>query len=336
MATMPDLGVDKNDDSGPDLGIIDPIFNAPLGPSPAAKNISPAPGARKSLFPEAGLTPQQEKYAAGAAGAVTGPAVQRMLEKAFPSEATRTAEGVKRLSEQQKLQTMLRNLQEEELLRAGIKPADVGPTSQTSGTKWLRNWGGIEKDIAGGVPQASAQYQRMKGQGPVTSRMTQQWGPTSAGEPGRPKEPLVDRLIRQGQEAEASAAQRAAATEQAGTAAQARLAEAVPGPLAAVGRAIRSPVVQGPLAGGAAAMSFYEAYQRFMEGDRSGAVIDALGGMGAIMTMVPGLQIPGLALSLGAAPAQYVKEGLKDPSRVQGVRDIPVDVTGVPTGMTGE
>jgi Tfp pilus assembly major pilin PilA len=336
MATMPDLGVDKNDDSGVDLGAIDPIFNTPIGPSPEAKNIPPAPGARKSLFPEVGLTPQQEKYAAGAAGAVTGPAVQRMLEKAFPSEAMRTAEGVKRLSEQQKLQTMLRNLQEEELLRAGIKPADVNPPGRTSGTNWMHNWAGIAKDIEGGVPQASAAYNRMKGQGPVTGRMTKQWAPTPAGEPGQPKEPLVDRLIRQGQEAEASAAQRAAAIEQASTAAQARLSEAVPGPLAAVGRAIRSPVVQGPLAGGAAAMSFYEAYQRFLEGDRSGAVIDALGGIGAIMTMVPGLQIPGLALSLGAAPAQYVKEGLKDPSRVRGVRDIPVDVTGVPTGMTGE
>lgn len=335
MATsMPDLGVDK-DDSDIDLGIIDPIFNAPVGPAPTVK-ASPTPGVRKPLFPETGLTPQQEKYAAGAAGAITGPAVQRMLEKAFPSEATRTAEGVKKLSEQQKIQNMLRNLQEEELLRAGIKPSDVGPASQTSGTKWLRNWGGIEKDIAGGVPQASAQYQRMKGQGPVSGRMTQQWGPTPSGEPGMPREPLVDRLIRQGQEAEAATAQRAAATEQAGTAAQARLAEAVPGPLATAGRALRSPVVQGPLAGGAAGMSFYEAYQRYMEGDRSGAVIDALGGAGAIMTMVPGMQMPGLGLSLGAMPAQYVKEGLKAPSSVQGIRDIAVDPMGMPTGRTGE
>lgn len=332
--TMPDLGVDK-DDANIDLGTIDPIFNAPLGPAPSVGS-APTPGVRKPLFPETGLTPQQEKYAAGAAGAVVGPATQRMFEKAFPSEAMRTTEGITKLREQQKLQNLLRNLQEEELLRAGINPSDVKPAAQTSGTKWLRNWGGIEKDIAGGVPQASAQYQRMKGQGPVSGRMTQQWGPTPAGEPGKPKEPLVDRLIRQGQEAEAATAQRAAATEQAGAAAQARLAEAIPGPLAAAGRAFRSPVVQGPLAGGAAGMSFYEAYQRFKEGDYSGAVIDALGGAGAIMTMFPGLQIPGLALSLGAMPAQYVKEGLKDSSRTQGVRDIAVDPMGMPTGQPGE
>lgn len=329
---MPDLGVDSQPSGGDKLDFIDPIFSAPVGPSPTIKTAQPAPDVRKPLAPVLGLTPEQEKYAAGAAGAVAGPAVQRIAERMIPTEANRTAEGVRKLSEEAKLQRLLRNIQEEELLRAGFKPADIAGASQTSGTKWLRNWGGIDKTVAGGVPEASAAYQRMKGHGPVTSKMTQKWGPTSASEPGQPKESLVDRLIRQGGEAEQTAARQAAAAESAGTAAQARLAEAIPGPLSALGKVFRSPVVQGPLAGGAAGMSFYEAYQRFLEGDRSGAVIDALGGVGAVMSMIPGLQIPGLGLAIGAPAAQFVKEGLRNPESVRGINDIQVDTMGNPVG----
>lgn len=325
---MPDLGLDAP--AGEKLDFIDPIFSAPIGPASIVV-AQPKVEGRKPMAPEVGLTPEQEKYAAGAAGAVVGPAVQRMAEKAIPSEAARTAAGIKDLTEQQKLQRLLRNMHEEELLRAGLKPIDLTGEA-SSGAKWMRNWAGIDRPITGGVPEASAAYQRMKGQGPVTSKMTQRWGPTPVGEPGKPKEPLVDRLLRQGTEAEQAVARQATAAEQAGLAAQARLAEAIPGPLAAMGRAFRSPVVQGPLAGAAAGMSFYEAYQRFLEGDRSGAVIDALGGAGAIMTMIPGLQLPGLGLALGSIPAQTINQGLKNPESRRGINEIQVDQLGNPVG----
>jgi hypothetical protein len=328
---MPDLGVDTQNDSSDVLSTLDPIFNAPVGAAPTVKPPA-APGVRKPLVPELGLTPEQEKYAAAGAGAVAGAPLQRGLERAFPSEAIRTAQGVKTLSEQAKLEKLLRSMQEEELLRHGIKPSDIAGKPATSGTNWMRNWAGIDREIAGGVPEASAAYQRMKGHGPVSSKMTKKWGPSPAGEPGQPKESLVDRLLRQSKEAEAAKAQTGAAVESAGNAARARLAEAIPGPLATAAKVLRSPFVQGPLAGAAAGMSFYEAYQRFLAGDRSGAVIDALGGTGAIMSMIPGLQLPGLAMAVGAPAAQYVKQGLQNPESVRGANQIQLDPMGNPVG----
>ena len=328
---MPDLGVDDKDSGADVLSTLDPIFNAPMGPAPGVKQAS-QPGDRKSLLPELGLTPEQEKYAAAGTGAIAGGPLQRGLEKTFPSEATRTTQGVKTLSEQQKIARLLQNMQEEELLRRGIKPSDLSPKSATSGTNWMRNWAGINREIQGGVPEASAAYNRMKGHGPVTSRMTKMYGPSSAGEPGQIKESLVDRLIRQSREAEAATAAETGAVKSAGTAAQARLAEAIPGPLAALAKALRSPFIQGPLAGGAAGMSFYEAYQRLLSGDTSGAVIDALGGVGAVMSMIPGLQLPGLAMAAGAPAAQFVKRGLQQPETVRGAGEIQVDPMGNPVG----
>ena len=61
-------------------------------------------------------------------------------------------------------------------------------------------------------------------------------------------------------------------------------------------------------------MSFYEAYQRYMNGDTSGAVLAALAGAGGLMTMVPGLQIPGLAVGLGATGAQYALDKYNEPA----------------------
>ena len=78
-----------------------------------------------------------------------------------------------------------------------------------------------------------------------------------------------------------------------------------------MGNALKSPLVQGPLAGGFAGLSFYEAYQRWMAGDRTGAVIEALGGVGGLMSLVPGLQIPGLAISAASIPAQYLNDRYK-------------------------
>ena len=58
----------------------------------------------------------------------------------------------------------------------------------------------------------------------------------------------------------------------------------------------------------------YEAYQRYMNGDRSGMVLSALAGAGGLMSMVPGLQIPGLALGLGATAAQYGLDKYNEPA----------------------
>lgn len=294
------------------LGELDDIFNMPIG---AAKTAAPANKKGKTLIPELGLSPGEEKAVATGVGAASGPLVQKGMGKLFPTQEMRTAEGVKKLQEEQRIKDMLQKLRDEELLKAGIQPEAAATKAPTSGTKWYQNWAGGNKEIAGGVPQAAGQYQRSKGQGEVTKNLTKKFGPDLfTGEPGQIKPSLVDRLIAQGKEAEATNTARTAALPAAEAAAQARLAAATPGPMSKLASVAKAPLVGGALGGAGAGMSFYEAYQRYMNGDTSGAVLSALAGAGGLMTMVPGLQIPGLAIGLGATGAQYALDKYNEPA----------------------
>lgn len=296
------------------LGHLDPIFDTPIGPS---KQSAKGTGKRaNTLFPEIGMTPGEEKAVATGVGAASGPLVQKGMAKLLPTKEMRTAEGVKKLQEEQRIKDMLQKLRDEELLKAGIPPEQLSaPKAQTSGTKWYQNWAGGNKEIAGGVPQAAAQYQRSKGQGEITKGLTKKFGPEIfTGEPGQIKPSLVDRLIAEGKEAEAANAARNAAMPAAEAAAAKRLAEATPGPMAKVASVAKGPIVGGALGGAGTAMSVYEAYQRYLAGDTSGAVLSVLAGAGGLMSMVPGLQIPGLALGLGATGAQYALDKYNEPA----------------------
>jgi hypothetical protein len=295
------------------LGELDDIFTMPIGPAKSAPNVTKKP---KTLVPELGLSPGEEKAVATGVGAASGPLVQKGMGKLFPTQEMRTAEGVKKLQEEQRVKDMLLKLRDEELLKAGIQPEQLAtPKAQTSGTKWYQNWAGGSKEIAGGVPEAAATYQRSKGQGEVTKKLTKKFGPDLfSGEPGQIKESLADRLIRQGKEADAATTARAAATPAAEAAAAKRLADATPGPMSKLANVAKAPLVGGALGGAGAGMSFYEAYQRYMNGDRSGMVLSALAGAGGLMSMVPGLQIPGLALGLGATGAQYALDKYNEPA----------------------
>jgi len=307
------FGDQQDTSQGEGLGHLDPIFDAPIG---SAKQTDKGAGKRaNTLFPEIGMTPGEEKAVATGVGALSGPLVQKGMAKLFPTQEMRTAEGVKKLQEEQRIKDMLQKLRDEELLKAGIQPEQLAPKAQTSGTKWYQNWAGGSKEIAGGVPEAAAAYQRSKGQGEVTKKLTKKFGPDLfTGEPGQIKESLVDRLIRQGREAEEANAARNAAMPAAEAAAAKRLAEATPGPMSKVASVAKSPIVGGALSGAGAGLSFYEAYQRYMNGDRSGMVLSALAGAGGLMSMVPGLQIPGLALGLGATAAQYGLDKYNEPA----------------------
>lgn len=294
---------------------MDDIFGAPIGPAKGAKPMPTAPQAEKGVS-GVGLTAGEERAGAAVVGAMLGPRVQRGLETAFPTKEARLQQAASKLDEERKLAQLMQNLKDEELLRLGVKPEDI-PAMRSSGTKWMQNWAGVNREVSGGVPEASAMYNRMKGQGPISGRMTKMWGvDTQPQVPGQPKVPLVDRLMGQSAAAESSAATRAMAEEAAHKAALARVAEATPGPLARVGQFIKSPGVAGTLGGAGAGLSFYEAYRRFQEGDTSGAVIDALGGVGAVMSLFPGLQLPGMAIGLGAAGANMVRDYLgKEPTQ---------------------
>jgi hypothetical protein len=297
------------------LAEIDPMLVAPLG-STTTTTEKPKPKGRQPLAPVTGLTAGQEQAAVGGMGAVAGPIVQKGMEKLFPTQEMRTAEGIKNLQEQQRIKDALKAFQDEELLKLGIQPeAPVTPKTPTSGTKWYKNWAGGKKEIDGGVPKAAAQYQRSKGQGDITKGLTKKYGTDLfSGEPGQIKESLVDRLIREGKEAEAATKARAAAMPVAEAAAAKRLADATPGPMSKLASVAKAPLVGGALGGAGAGMSFYEAYQRYMNGDTSGAVLSALAGAGGLMTMVPGLQVPGLAIGLGATGAQYALDKYNEPA----------------------
>lgn len=306
------FGDQQGTSQGEGLEALDDIFAMPIGPAKTAPTTNKK---GKTLAPELGLSPGEEKAVATGVGAVSGPLVQKGMAKLFPTQEMRTAEGVKKLQEEQRIKDMLQKLRDEELLKAGIQPEVAPSKATTSGTKWYQNWAGGNKEIAGGVPEAAAKYQRSKGQGEVTKNLTKKFGPDLfSNEPGQIKESLVDRLIRQGKEAEAATSARSAAMPAAEAAAAKRLADATPGPMAKVASVAKAPLVGGALGGAGAGMSFYEAYQRYMNGDTSGAVLSVLAGAGGLMSMVPGLQVPGLALGLGATGVQYGLDKYNEPA----------------------
>jgi hypothetical protein len=306
------FGEPQGTSQGEGLEALDDIFAMPIGPAKTAPTTNKK---GKTLAPELGLSPGEEKAVATGVGAASGPLVQKGMAKLLPTKEMRTAEGIKKLQEEQRIKDTLKALQDEELLKLGIQPEAAPVKTPTSGTKWYQNWAGGKKEIDGGVPKAAAQYQRSKGQGDITKNLTKKFGADAfSGEPGQLKESLVDRLIREGKEAEAATKARAAAMPAAEAAAAKRLADATPGPMAKVASVAKAPLVGGALGGAGAGMSFYEAYQRYMNGDTSGAVLSVLAGSGGLMSMVPGLQIPGLALGLGAAGAQYALDKYNEPA----------------------
>ena len=306
------FGEPQGTSQGEGLEALDDIFAMPIGPAKTAPTTNKK---GKTLAPELGLSPGEEKAVATGVGAASGPLVQKGMAKLLPTKEMRTAEGIKKLQEEQRIKDTLKALQDEELLKLGIQPEAAPAKTPTSGTKWYKNWAGGNKEIAGGVPKAAAQYQRSKGQGDITKDLTKKYGAeVFSGEPGKIKESLVDRLIREGKEAEAATKARAAAMPAAEAAAAKRLADATPGPMAKVASVAKAPLVGGALGGAGAGMSFYEAYQRYMNGDTSGAVLSALAGAGGLMSMVPGLQIPGLAVGLGATGAQYALDKYNEPA----------------------
>ena len=300
--------------TGSDLSALDPIFSNPIGTTSTDTLTTTATPDKGSVF---GLPKNEERGLAAATGAIAGPSIQKVATAAFPSKEARQAEALKKMQEAAKLEATKQEFIKQELMKRGINPADLdSAASKSAGTKWIQNWAGQDKTIAGGVPEAAQAYQRGKAQGPISSRYEKRFG-MSPREPGMPVQSTVDRLLENARTAEETAAKTAQATQQAETAAAAKMAQATPGPLSRMGTMLKAPFTTGALGGAGAGLSFYEAYDRYMKGDTSGAVIAALGGVGGLMTMVPGLQAPGLALGLGSIPLQYANEYIKGNSGQQ-------------------
>ena len=104
---------------------------------------------------------------------------------------------------QQNLQQLSQTQLEHEFAKT-LKPDDFLPErlqpreGLTGGEKWSSNWAGQDRPGVGSVPDASAAYQRSKGQGKITSRQTKLYGPKGQNEPAD----LVERMQQKSAQAE--------------------------------------------------------------------------------------------------------------------------------------
>lgn len=165
------------------------------------------------------------------------------------------------------------------------QPSAPAPSGDTSGTKWMRNWAGVDRPIAGGVPEASAAYQRSKGQGKITGQLTKKFGPQAL-QPGG--------LSIQGQAA--FPAPPAPPATSVLDDAVAKLGQIAKGALGFVSSA----PVAGALGGAGAVTSGIEAYERGQKGDATGRNIAGLGALQALAA-IPHPVPQGIGLAAGIA-----------------------------------
>ena len=83
-------------------------------------------------------------------------------------------------------------------------------------------------------------------------------------------------------------------------------------------------MVKGTLGGAGVGMGIAETGNRVQQGDTLGAVLSGASTLGSGMAMVPGMQVPGMALALGGAGALT----LADMYRNSTPEEVPKVVTG--------
>jgi hypothetical protein len=170
----------------------------------------------------------------------------------------------------------------------------------TSGEKWSLNWANQERPNVGGVPEASAAYNRSKGQGKVTSRMSKMWGPPPPSAPGQLPTSLADRLIEKsaaaGSEVQKTVSPLTKATE---------TIQGV-GRLGAnmVGDLLRSKAM-GALGGAMGTYEGLEALKQFREGNTEEAALSGIGALGGVISMIPTKPTAVIGGGLSAIPYLY-------------------------------
>jgi len=189
---------------------------------------------------------------------------------------------------------------------AGGPPGPVGGPA-SSGAKWLQNWGGIAKEgFSGGVPDAAAQYNKMKPQGQIMQGLAKKGLITP--QPVQPGVFTGGQLSISGQPPAPPPP------------------PPPPGPLAqatgaikqGAGAVLRSPVASGALGGLSMAESGQEAQKRTQAGDTTGAMIAGAGALGGAMQMMPSPQLKTIgALVSAASPlTQYLRDNLKSQTQM--------------------
>jgi hypothetical protein len=172
------------------------------------------------------------------------------------------------------------------------RQAELGRLSAQGGTggeKWARNWAGQERPGIGGVPEASAAYQRSKGQGPVSGRMSKMWGPAGPNEPTA----LVDRLMARSTPVRPSGLDR----------------------VTAIFTSMMGPTTRyalPPLALAGAAGEAVRAKQMMEQDqpDRVGAGLSGISALGGVASLSPTLAPIAAPIGLGAGALQYMRSRL--------------------------
>ena len=314
--------------TGSDLSALDPIFSNPIGTTSIDTTTTTAVPDKGSVF---GLPKNEERGLAAVAGAIAGPSVQKVATAAFPSAEARMQQAAEKIEKERKLQQTMQTLRDEELLKRGITPTSSTVAANVAEEALLKpktsgaiNW---TNAMTSDMPEALAsQAENMRKDNPrggqaIIDRNTAarqkvasmghsnyQLGRTPGGVQLALPPSVTSDLEKQ------AAARTAQATQQAETAAAAKMAQATPGPLSRMGTILKAPFTTGALGGAGAGLSFYEAYDRYMKGDTSGAVIAALGGAASLATMVPHpiAKAVGSGIGLATIPALYANDYIKE------------------------
>lgn len=314
------------------LAEIDPMLVAPLGTT--TTTTKPKPKGRQPLAPVTGLTAGQEQAAVGVAGATIAPVIKNKLNKA------------------------LQAIEEEKLLRAGIVPSTTLTPSNpaailttpdvpvTKGGNAVYNYGkeflltdieaGRALDMTkqpGGVHDLTTQRRealnRLNQMGANSYVENPRFGGimTESGSAG--KGPRESFTMREGEVGKTLEKLPPTQSVRATPSQLENMYQRVMSSTPMTGLKIAGRYASGPLAGFGTGMSVYEAYQRYLDGDTSGAVLATLEGAGGLLSLIPGLQLPGLALMGGAAAAQYGLDKFKQPAapRVDPMAPPPPSVT---------
>lgn len=167
-------------------------------------------------------------------------------------------------------------------------PKAGGTALGTGGEKWARNWAGMNKPGTT-VPEAAAAYQRTKGQGPITSKVTQKFGPGAKLDIGsyaqaQKARPLTEKIISRTPESVQ------------------RVGRAVAG----AGSKIPKWLGRG-IAGASAGYQGVDAANRFKQGDYLGGAISGLGALGSGAALIPHPLTRGIGTVVGAG-APFLNE----------------------------
>lgn len=177
---------------------------------------------------------------------------------------------------------------------------------ESGGAKWSQNWAGVENPIEESVPQASARYNRSKGQGPVTSKLTKKFGPN-------PQLSIQQYPSAEAAAAEAENAARAELAMQMEAAERARnIEKATQATQRAAKLAPALTVANRVLTGAGLGLGAYDISRRYKEGDKLGAGLSALAtGVGTAMPALAPLSAAAMTLYDSPEARQKFLESMK-------------------------